>query len=138
MNMKFSILSILCLFMILSSCSDNNSYWKEGVIREAGNYSYKDSLYIKVDVENKLVKFTLMDSAKNEIARNVHDFSDLHKWALYLDKDKSLWVLSSDIGYSMLKRNPQTNQYTYTEFDHYLTKDEVPKYLYEDLKEFFD
>lgn len=139
MNKKMlPILPALGLLTTLLSCTDSNSDWREGAIRKAGNYSYKDSLYINVDVEDKLVKFKITNSSNNEIAHNMHDFSDLHEWALYLDKDKSLWVLSSDLGYSKWKWNPQTNQYTYIEFDHYLTKDEVPKYLCEDLKEFFD
>jgi hypothetical protein len=123
---------------MLMSCTDDISRWKEGAIRKEGNYSYRDSLYINVDVKDHLVKFQITDSSKKEIAHNMHDFSDLHAWGLYLDKDKSLWVLSSDIGYSQWKWNPETNQYKYVEFSHYLTKDEVPRHLYEDLKEFFD
>jgi hypothetical protein len=141
MNKKlFPKLSVLILLVAFLSCADHDdsSSWKEGAIRRSGTYSYKDSLYINVDVKDDLVKFNIIDKTKKEVARSMHDFSDLHEWALYLDKDKSLWVLSSDIGYSKWEWNPQTNQYAYIEFDHYLTKDEVPEYLYEDLKDFFN
>lgn len=138
MKKSFRMFSTFCFLIMLMSCTDDSSSWKEGAIRKEGNYSYRDSLYINVDVKDHLVKFQITDSSRKEIAYNMHDFSDLHAWALYLDKDKSLWVLSSDIGYSQWKWNPETNQYKYVEFSHYLTKDEVPRHLYEDLKEFFD
>jgi hypothetical protein len=135
--MKRLLILLPFSFFLLLSCTHTVKDWSGGSITKPGNYIYKDSLVLQVEIENSLVEFKMTDVAGNEIVRNKYDFSDFHKWALYLDKDKSLWVFSSDIGDGLWKRNPETNQYTYIGFDHHLTRGEVPKDLYTDLEEFF-
>ena len=80
----------------------------------------------------------MMDGSGDELLRTKHIFSDFHKWVLYLDKDKSLWVLSSDIGDGVWKWDSKSSQYIYSAFDHYLEGREVPPYMYDDLKDYLD
>jgi hypothetical protein len=131
-------LSHFFLLLVLLSCTKTVRHWKGGSITSPGNYIHDNTLLIEVDIEDDLLKYTMKDDAGNEILRNKYNLSILHKWALYLDKDESLWVLSSDIGDGLWKRDSATNQYSYIGFDHYLTAREVPEDLYNDLKDYFD
>lgn len=136
--MKRSQLLFSLGLLILLSCTNNVRDWKGGSIRKTGNYVYRDSLSIEVDIEDNLVKYKMKDGSGNELLRNKYDFSNLHRWVLYLDEDKTLWVFSSDIGDGIWKWDPKTNRYIYSPFDHHLTGREVPRYLYNDLKDYFD
>jgi len=121
---------IICLTVIC--CSKNNAVWESGTIFEEGTYEAK-SIQIIVQENNNLVDFKVLDHHGNMLIQNPHTFSSLHRWALYLDKDESLWVLSSDIGHYIFKKDTTSGTYKYLQFDHYLKKDEVPEYMYNDL-----
>jgi hypothetical protein len=130
---KWSLV-LLMIYLTAMSCSLNHKDWKQGSIVKEGKYQSAD-LEITVQVENDLVSFTVLNHAGNILFKNPHSFSALHKWALYLDKEESLWVLSGDIGDSIFKKD-STGIYNYSQFSHYLRRKDVPDYMYDDLKDF--
>jgi len=123
------------IFLTAICCSKSNTDWETGAIVEEGTYATKD---IQIIVQNNedLVDFKVLDNHGNILVQNPHVFSSLHRWALYLDKDESLWVFSSDIGHYIFRKDISTGRYQYSQFDHFLTKDEVPEYIYNDLESF--
>jgi hypothetical protein len=127
--------ALLIIYLTTIACSKNNDQWKHGAITKEGEYQATD-MKIVVRIENDLVNFKGFDYAGRSLLQNPHAISALHRWALYLDKDGSLWVLSSDIGDSIFKKDSITGMYKYSQFNHYLKKNDVPNYLYDDLKSF--
>lgn len=139
--MKYILRTVVILILLghCFSCDKSVQNWKSRAIREPGNYlNKKTGLLLKVQVENSLVKYTLINDTGEQVLKQQRDFSDLHNWALYLDRKNSLWILSSDIGYALWRKDSTTNTYEYTEFDHFLARKEVPMELADALPEFFD
>jgi len=128
-------LKILLLCLVVICCSTNNADWATGAIVEQGTYR-TGSIQIIVWVNNDLVDFKVLDSEGDILIQNPHAFSALHRWALYLDEDESLWILSSDLGHYIFKKNTTSGGYQYLQFNHFLKKDEVPEYMYNDLKSY--
>lgn len=130
----------------LSSCSQGKAdlprfhNWKGGVIREPGIYFHEDkNLQLKVYIDNKLLKNEMVDSKGNQLLSNGKvTASVLHNWAFYLDDDKNLWCLSSDLGHSEWKFDSVQNKYSLIKFGHNLEREAVPTALYRDLRIFFD
>jgi hypothetical protein len=135
---KLSLILLLLIYFWSCAVGDDRT-WDFGAITEPGDYiNKKEKVSLQVRIENNLVKYRLSDSLGNEVFRQKRIFSNLHNWAFYLDHRGSIWILSSDIGYAILRKDSTTGTYQYSEFDHFLRPNEVPKELFDDLPEFFD
>lgn len=124
--------------LLVLSCTPDYDKLKGRTISQEGNYNYNDSLYLRVDVKDDLVSYSVKDYSGEVLIDMPNEFSNLHRWILYIDKSQSIWVLSSDLGHSLWKRNDSDHAYEQVNFSNYLEKEDVPNYLYNDLKDFFD
>jgi hypothetical protein len=135
MKLLIKVLMLLSLSLTAISCFQNKSKWNKGAIVEQGVYE-TSNIRIKVEISNDRVDFKGFDQAGKILLQNPHAFSALHRWALYLDKEESLWVFSSDIGHYIFRKDLATGEYEYSQFSHFLKRNEIPEYIYNDLKSF--
>ena len=138
---KFKINTSMCtllVFSLLICCNHTEKNWIGGAVWKPGTYVHKDSsIKLKVYIDDKFVRYIMWDNKNNELLRSNRNISDLHKWVIYLDKGKSLWVLSSDIGDARWSKTP-SGIYTYEEFGRHLTKIEMPPEIENDIAEYFE
>ena len=114
------------------------SNWKGGKIESPGSYHYdRENLTLNVSLENDLVRYELIDSLGNPLLKTKEDINKYQKWALLLDENESLWVLSSDIGNAWWERDTVTQTYSYTKIDHLFDQSSIPRNVYSEIKEFF-
>ena len=140
---KFYFKIIVTSLVYATSCGQGKTEfnnWQGGAIKEPGIYYYKDNnLQLKVFIENKLLKYEMVDSSGKVLLRNGEiTGSVLHNWAFYLDSEKNLWALSSDLGHVKWDYDPDQNKYSPVVLHHNIDRDIVPASLYRDLYEFFD
>jgi hypothetical protein len=111
--------------------------WAGGKITQPGKYALPhNALLIDVYLENNFVRYKVMDKSNRIVIHYNGDINTYQNWAFYLDTQKNFWVLGSDIGHSVWRRN-KSGQFTQFTFNHVVTKSEVPESLYVDCKEFF-
>ena len=102
-----------------------------------GTYYYPQSnLTLKVYLENGFVRYNLKDSLGGQLITYKENISTYQKWAFFIDENKSLWVLSSDIGNTWWRRDTDRQLYTYIRIDHLFDKSTIPKDVYQEIKEF--
>lgn len=132
---------ILFLALLLTgvSCSKKQVIKNNPILTKEGKYVFMDSLEFDIQVSNNMVHYNLTSHRGKELfgSKDHHEFSDLHKWAFYLDK-QSIWILSRDIGYAVYTYDSIKNDFCYRELPFKVSKNEVPQYLYERLPSFFD
>jgi hypothetical protein len=137
--MKYTPSFLILLFLSLTACQKNENSEIGSAITEPGVYSVMDTLKLHINVTNNMVVYSL----KNELNKDVldgstkHEFSDLHRWAFYVDK-KSIWVLSSDMGYFVYVYDSSKKQFDYQLLPFEISKDDYPPYVYRALPDFFD
>ncbi|WP_254091510.1 hypothetical protein [Dawidia soli] len=115
---------LLMMFMLTSNCD-----WTGGEITDYGEYcdgEFKISVYEK---DNRL-KYEVRNRNDELVIQQDMNISVFQRWGLFLDKKKDFWVLSSDVGISVWRKDPDTGQYRKHTFYHRLGKDDVPPELY--------
>jgi len=125
---------LLFLLLSVSSC-EAQSKWDGGKITKTGVYQY-DSLKLIVNDSNHRVEYFMLNSKGDTLIISDRKFSTFHRWALQIDKDRNLWVLSSDIGHSCWKRSIENGKYIKQEFFGPISKDSIPAEIYNTLKLF--
>lgn len=95
---------VVCL--MLCKCQSNS---QDGRITAKGIYEYKDVRVVVKD-QSYNVRYLMLSSTGDTLINN-GNFSSLHRWALLLDKDRTLWVFSSDIGHSFWKLDTKSGKY---------------------------
>jgi hypothetical protein len=126
--------ALFFLLLTLGSCK-SQPRWDGGKITKEGVYENEDFKIIAIDEDNSLVYF-MLDSKGDTLIRSDKKFSMFHRWALQLDKDQTLWVLSSDIGHGCWKKDPITHKYIKRDFFGPILKDSIPVEVYSTLKLF--
>ncbi|MEO9964790.1 MAG: hypothetical protein ABJF11_03310 [Reichenbachiella sp.] len=99
--------------LVTSNCKNTIDESNNRAISELGIYTYKNENLKIIAYEDKhALKYIMLDSTYNVLLRDNFKISLFHNWGLYLDENKNLWVLSSDIGHSCWIYNDSTNTYT--------------------------
>jgi hypothetical protein len=128
-----SVLFFLLIALWLSCKSQTK--WDGGAITKEGVY-VNEEFKIIVILEEYSVDYFLLDSSGDTLVRSDRKFSTVHKWALQLDKDQTLWVFSSDIGHGCWQRDPTNKKYFKREFVGSMPIDLMPAEVYNTLKKF--
>ncbi len=121
--------------MIFAGCQQKQQ-WNGGAINKPGYYEFHSEINISVNERNNLIEYSV-ESKDGSLTIPRKSFSALHNWAFYLENDGTLWVFSSDMGHSVWKRNSQ-GIFKETAFDHYLSREEIPKHIYNSLADYFE
>ena len=130
--MKNMMLFILCL----TSCSNTSCNWTKGEIVEFGTYCNSE-FGVKVYEKNNFLMYEVRNNDNEIVIEQDDNISVFHHWGLFLDNENNFWVFSSDIGIGVWKKDSITGKYTKMNFDRKVTKDDVPKEIYESsLKRF--
>ncbi|NOS93403.1 MAG: hypothetical protein HOP30_15900 [Cyclobacteriaceae bacterium] len=132
--MKINIAAILIL--ALQSCSELTCDWSGGVITDYGSYCNND-LKIKVYEDSNYLRYEVLNQKGNVVIKTDMNISKFQRWGLFLDEQKNLWVLSSDVGDAVWKLDSSTGRYNKKMFHYYLTKDSVPRELYNSKLKYF-
>jgi hypothetical protein len=65
------------------------------------------------------------------IIRQDMNISIHQHWGFFLDSKKNFWVFSSDVGDCIWEKDSATDNYSKRVFYHKLSKEEVPKEIFE-------
>jgi len=139
-RMKRSYIFFMGLLVLMASCDQKREKknWDGGKIELPGSYHYDlKNLTLNISLEDNLVRYNLIDSLGNKLLETKDDINSYQRWALFLDENESLWVLSSDIGNAYWKKDTATQTYIYTRIDHLFDQSIVPKKVYSETKDFF-
>jgi len=124
---------VFFLALMLMFCT-NKPDSECGSITKVGIYKCS-SLRISVKKQNNSIEYYLMSSDGDTLVRDGR-FSPFHKWALQIDSNKNLWVLSSDVGNSCWILDSISKKYFKKEFNYIIPSDSVPLEIYSTLKLF--
>lgn len=126
---------LAALILIALSCKESACDWKGGEITNYGNYC-NSHVKIKVYEKDNYLKYEMRNREEDIIISNDENISVVHRWALFLDDEKNLWVFSSDIGHSCWIKGIGTKGYVKREFVGQISKDSIPAEVYATLKRF--
>src|SRR5688500_17973920 len=101
---------LVVLIFIVQSCKESTCDWKGGEVADYGTYC-NNELKLKVSEEDNYLKYEVRNNEGAIVIKNDENISVVQRWALFLDKDKKLWVFSSDIGHSCWIRDSMDDKY---------------------------
>ena len=126
---------IFILLLFPFAACNSQSQWVGGKISKAGVYEYQGLQIIVTDFDH-ILEYYMLNVDGDTLVSTDQKFSSFQRWAIHLDKDKNLWVFSSDIGDACWERDPSSEQYAKREFIGLIPKDSIPAEVYNTLKEF--
>ncbi len=127
----------IALFLIIFSCSEHKDAvsWDGELIEREGTYTnLANGLSVDISIEDGFVRYAMYDSLDNQLLKFNENISAYQRWAFIMDEDGSLWVLSSDIGNAVWKKNLDTKKYEFIKMDMYFDKSTIPKSIYNKIK----
>ncbi len=127
---------LLPVILILCSCTQESNKWNGGPITNKGEYIYNDN---KITVYGKghSLMYNMIDQYGDTLLQQDEQISMVHNWALHLDDEMNLWVLSSDIGHSCWERDSTTGEYSKHKFYGPIEKHSIPDDVFKTISLFY-
>ena len=126
----------IVLILIMYSCESPKKHWNSDVITNPGVYEY-NGLSIHVSDQNDQVWYSVLNSKGDTLITKDRKFSTFQRWAIQLDQNMNIWILSSDIGHSYWRRNSSNEQYEKHEFFGKIHRDSIPDDVFKTLSNFY-
>ena len=82
-----------------------------GLINDFGEYKISGGTILKVMDNNGLLDYQMLDKKGKVLFETYTPISLYHRWGMYVDDTKTLWVFSSDRGNYKWAMNTETGDY---------------------------
>lgn len=112
----------------LISCGNQDTDWNGLAIHDFKSYTLPNNFKLFCFHDRYELKYILVDEIGELLIQTNERISIVHKWGIFVDKNYSVWVFSSDIGHSVWRRDIN-GEYRFEVFDRALFKTDVPPEL---------